>query len=183
MQQLTDQEATPPQDAGRLGVKGQALSAAGAPPPAAVLEEIARRFHERQLEEPPERLAKLIHEDAEMALVVNDFRPVRGRDQIIASLADARHQMIYSAEIEHCEALDPTTLRLRGQARYPLERGLAHSTVYWIDCFRDQLLWRVTAFRKEAEARAAYEAHVAPPPPSVAAPTSLGSPAELGATP
>jgi hypothetical protein len=61
--------------------------------------------------------------------------------------------MIYSAEIERWEALDPTTLLLRGQARYAVERGLS----YWLDSFRDRLLWRVAAFRKEAEARAAYE--------------------------
>ncbi|MGE5272212.1 MAG: hypothetical protein ACM3QU_00340 [Verrucomicrobiota bacterium] len=155
MQQLTNQEARHLLDAQR---PGEDRCESGASPPAAVLEAIARRFHERQLEEPPERVAKLIHEDAEMALVINDFRPVRGRDRIIASLADARHQMIYSAEIERCEALDSTTLLLRGQARYAVERGLSHSTVYWLDGFRDQLLWRVTAFRKEAEARAAYEA-------------------------
>lgn len=134
MQQLTNQEATHP------------------------LEAIARSFHERQLEEPPARLAELIHAEAEMTLVVNDFRPVRGRDQIIASLTDARHRMIYSAEVERCEVLDPTTLLLRGHARYPVEGGLSHSTVYWLDSFRDQLLWRVLAFRKEAEATAAYEA-------------------------
>jgi hypothetical protein len=155
MQQPTDQETTHPQDPRRLGVESQAASADSVRPPAAVLEAIVRRFHERQLEESPERLAKLIHPEAEMALVVNDFRPVRGRDQIIASLADARHQMIYSAHVERCEALDPTTLLLQGYARYAVERGLSHSTIYWLDTFRDGLLWRVRAFRKEAAARAA----------------------------
>jgi hypothetical protein len=178
VQQLTNQEAT-------LLLDGQGLGEgpyeSGARPPATVLEAIARRFHERQLEELPGRLAELIHEEAEMALVVNDFRPVRGRDRIIASLADARHRMIYSAEIERCEALDPTTLLLRGQARYAAERGLSHSTVYWLDSFRDGLLWRVGAFRNQAVARAAYEAHLAPPP-RVAAATSPGSLAELDAT-
>jgi hypothetical protein len=91
-----------------------------------------------------------------MALVINDFRPVRGRDQIIAVLAIARNRMIYSAEIERCETLDPRTLLLRGQARYAVDRGLSHSTVYWLDTFRDGLLWRVRAFRKETAARAAY---------------------------
>jgi hypothetical protein len=155
MELPTDQEATPLVDLERLG---EGPRESGARPPSAVLEAIARRFHERQLEEPPERLAKLIHEDAEMMLVVNDFRPVRGRDQIIASLADARHRMIYSADVDRCEALAPTTLLLRGHARYAVERGLSHSTVHWLDSFRDQLLWRVAAFRTEAEARAAYEA-------------------------
>jgi hypothetical protein len=122
------------------------------------LEELARTFHERQLDEPLERLAQLIHEDAEMALVVNEFRPVRGRDRIIESLAGARNRMIYSARVEGCESLDPATVLLRGQARYALDRGLATSAVHWLDRFRDGMLWRVDAFRTEAEARAAYEA-------------------------
>jgi hypothetical protein len=130
--------------------------AVGSGGPARPLESIARRFHERQLEEPLERVVRLIHEDAEMTLVVNDFRPLCGRDRIIEALGVARDRMIYSAEIERCEALDPTTLLLRGQARYAVDRGLSHSTVYWLDSFRDQLLWRVGAFRNEAQARAAY---------------------------
>ena len=154
MEQLTSQEAMNLFDEQGLG-KGSPES--GTHPSVAVLEAIARRFHERELEEPLERLAKLIHPDAEMALVLNDFRPVRGRDQIMEVIAQARHRMIYSAEIEACEVLAPATLLLRGQARYAVEGGLAHSTVYWLDGFRDQLLWRVAAFRKEVEARAAYE--------------------------
>jgi hypothetical protein len=90
MQQLTNQDARHAQNAQRLGVEGEAVSAAEARPPAVILEPIARRFHERQLEEPLERMAQLIHEDAEMALVINDFRPVGGRDQMIAALAVAR---------------------------------------------------------------------------------------------
>jgi hypothetical protein len=160
MQQLTNQEAEHLLDAQRLG---EAPCESGARSSVAALEAIARRFHERQLEEPLERLAKLIHPEAEMALVISDFLPVRGRDQIVASLAGARDRMIYSAEIERCEALDPTTFLLRGQARYAVERGLSHSTVYWLDSFADGLLWRVGAFRKEAAAKAAYEAVLAPP--------------------
>jgi hypothetical protein len=121
------------------------------------LEAIARRFHERQLEDSPERIAELIHPEAEMALVVNDFRSVRGRDQIVAELSEARERMIYSAVVERCEKVDESTLLLRGQARYAVDRGLTHSTVCWLDIFRDELLWRVHAFRTEAQARAAYE--------------------------
>jgi len=121
------------------------------------MEAMARRFHERQLQDAPERIAALIHPSAEMALVVNDFGSVQGRDQIVALLGEARQRMIYSAWVERCEKIDETTLLLRGQARYPLERGLAHSTVYWLDSFQDELLWRVQAFRTETEARAAYE--------------------------
>jgi hypothetical protein len=121
------------------------------------LEELARTFHERQLDEPSERWFGLIHEDAEMTLVVNGFQPLRGRDHIIDSLENARQRMIYSAEVEDCESLDPATLFLRGQARYALQDGFATSAVFWLDCFRDGLLWRVEAFRTEAAARAAYK--------------------------
>ena len=65
--------------------------------------------------------------------------------------------MIYSAEVEDCESLDPVTLFLRGQARYALQDGFAASPVFWLDCFRDGLLWRVEAFRTEAAARAVYK--------------------------
>jgi len=92
---------------------------------------MARRFHERQLQDAPERIAALIHPEAEMTLVVNDFGSVQGRDEIIAMPGEARQRMIYSAWVERCEKIDETTLLLRGQARYPLERGLAHSTVDW----------------------------------------------------
>jgi hypothetical protein len=129
MEQLTSQEATNLFDEQGLG-KGSPES--GTHPSVAVLEAIARRFHERELEEPLECLAKLIHPDAEMALVLNDFRPVRGRDQIMEVIAQARHRMIYSAEIEACEVLAPATLLLRGQAPIrsrrrsrPLDRLLA----------------------------------------------------------
>jgi hypothetical protein len=121
------------------------------------LEAIGRRFHERQLEDSPEQIAEWIHPEAEMALVVNDFASVRGRDQIVAVLSEARHRMIYSAEVEWCENVDKSTLLLRGQARYAVDRGLTHSTVCWLDIFRDELLWRMHAFRTEAQARAAYE--------------------------
>jgi hypothetical protein len=83
------------------------------------LEAIARRFHERQLEDSPERIAELIHPEAEMALVVNDFRSVRGRDQIVAELSEARERMIYSAVVERCEKVDESTLLLRGRLGTP----------------------------------------------------------------
>jgi len=41
-------------------------------PGASDLEASARRFHERQLEDPPHRIAALIHEDAEMVSLAAD---------------------------------------------------------------------------------------------------------------
>jgi hypothetical protein len=51
--------------------------------------------------------------------VVNDFRSVRGRDQIVAELSEARERMIYSAVVERCEKVDESTLLLRGRLGTP----------------------------------------------------------------
>lgn len=125
------------------------------------MEAIARRFHERQLQAPIDSIAELIHEDAEMALVVSDLAPLYGRGQVLAKLGEAREAMIYRATVDRCEALDETTLLLRGQARYALDQGVGHSTVFWVDEFRDGRLWRVRAFWSEPEARHGYEASTA----------------------
>jgi hypothetical protein len=117
----------------------------------------ARRFHERELEDPPDRIAALIHEDAEMTLFANHLRPLRGRRTIMAGLARGRDAEIYQAEVERCELLGDNVLLVTGQARYALDRGIGVSRVWWLDEFRDGLLWRVQAFRTEAAARQAYE--------------------------
>jgi hypothetical protein len=122
------------------------------------LEATARRFHERQLEDPPDRIAALIHEDAEMTLLANYLRRLRGRRAIMAALARGRDAEIYQAEVEHCELLTPEIVLVRGQARYALDDdGIGVSRVWWVDEFRDGLLWRVEAFRTE---RAALDACV-----------------------
>ena len=120
-------------------------------------EAVARRFHERQLKEPIEDIAALIHEDAEMRLVVSDLAPLRGHTQILSRLTEAREQMVYSATVDRCEFLDQDTLMLCGRARYALNDGLGHSAVFWIDQFRDGRLWRVHAFWSDREARDAYQ--------------------------
>ena len=125
--------------------------------PESEMESISRRFHERQLQAPIETMAELIHEDAQMSLVVSDLEPLHGRDQVLARLSRAREAMIYSATVDRCELLDDAALLLRGQARYAMDQGIGHSTVYWVDEFRDGLLWRVRAFWSETEARKAYE--------------------------
>ena len=123
------------------------------------LQAIARRFHERQLEDRPERIAALIHEDAEMTLLANNLRPLQGRAAIMEGLARGREAEVYQAEVEHCEALDLGVLLVSGQARYALhDNGIGVSRVWWLDEFRDGLLWRVRAFRTEASARHAFGA-------------------------
>ena len=128
----------------------------------AYAERLARRFHERQLEDALEQIGLLIHEDAEMTLVVNGLKPLCGREVIVTSLSGVRESMIYSAEVKSCEWLDEDTLLLRGNARYSVgDRGLSHSTIWWLDKFREGLLFQVRAFQTEPEARTA---HQAPPP-------------------
>jgi hypothetical protein len=121
------------------------------------LEATARRFHERQLEDRPDRIEALIHEDAEMTLFVNYLRTLRGRRAIMAALARGRDAEIYQAEVELCELLSDDILLVRGQARYALDDGgVCVSRVLWLDEFRDGLLWRVEAFRTEQAALDAY---------------------------
>jgi len=121
-------------------------------------EAIARRFHERQLEDRPESIAALIHEDAEMTLLANHLRPIRGRRHIMDALARGREAEVYQAEVDRCEALGRDVLLVGGQARYALDdNGVGVSRVWWLDEFRDGVLWRVHAFRSEASARAAYD--------------------------
>jgi hypothetical protein len=121
------------------------------------LEATARRFHERELEDRADRIAALIHEDAEMTLLANHLRTIRGRRAIMAALARGRDAEIYQAEVEQCELLSDDILLVRGQARYALDdSGVGVSRVWWLDEFRDGLLWRVEAFRTEQSALDKY---------------------------
>jgi hypothetical protein len=125
--------------------------------PAQDLAASARVFHESDHSAERDRLASLIHEDAEMSLVMTHFRPVQGRAAIMDALYEERESVLYDATVESLEWLDPDTLLVRGQVRYAAEeRGVAHTRIWWIDEFRDGLLWRVRAFRDEASARRAY---------------------------
>jgi hypothetical protein len=127
-----------------------------------VMETVARRFHEHQTQDPLSYLAELVHEDAEMTLLINHLQPLRGRQAIMAALERGREADYHRAHIERDEWLDDSVLFLSGQARYAhQDGGISNSRVWWLDEFRDGLLWRVRAFMTEAEARAAYEASVA----------------------
>jgi hypothetical protein len=118
------------------------------------LEAVARLFHESDDTADRDQLAALIHEEAEMSLVMTHFRAVRGRQAILEALYEERESALYDATVESHERLGPDTLIVRGQVRYAAEeRGVAQTTIWWIDEFRDGLLWRVRAFRSEAAAR------------------------------
>lgn len=111
---------------------------------------IARRFHERQVTDAPSAIAGLIHEDAEMTLFVTHLRTVYGRESVMAALRKGREAEDYSGEVHDCRPIDDRKLVVSGQARYALERGgFSCSRVWWLDEFRDGLLWRVRAFRTE----------------------------------
>jgi len=137
----------------------------GIPGAPSALEIAARRFHEHQIDEPLERIAELISEDAEMRLLVAHLRLLRGKHAIMGALEEGREAEMYSAKVEWCEPLDDETLLVAGHARYATENGgVGHSAVWWLDRFRDGLLWRAEAFLSEAEARAAYKEAVADSP-------------------
>ena len=80
---------------------------------------MSRRFHEHQVVDPPESIAALIHDSAEMILLSNHLRPLRGRQEIMASLGEKdRESELYSGTVETFEWLDETTVLVSGQARY-----------------------------------------------------------------
>jgi hypothetical protein len=121
------------------------------------MEATARAFHESGDDADARLMSDWIHEDAEMALVMTHFKPVRGREAIMAALYRRRESMLYSAGIERVEWLDDYTVLLRGHARYAVDpEGIVQSTIWWLDEFRDGRLWRVHAFKDEATARGAY---------------------------
>lgn len=123
-----------------------------------VMEAAARRFHEHQTQDPLSSLADLVHDDAEMTLLINHLEPLRGRQAIMAALERGREADYHRAHIERVEWLDDNVVFLSGQARYAGSNGgISNSRVWWLDEFRDGLLWRAQAFMTEAEARAAYE--------------------------
>ena len=126
------------------------------------MEAAAHRFHEHQVQDPLSHLAGLVHEDAEMTLLINHLQPLRGRQAITAALERGREADYHRAHIERHEWLDDNVLFLSGQARYARQDGgISNSRVWWLDQFRDGLLWRVQAFMTEAEAREACDALVA----------------------
>jgi hypothetical protein len=135
-----------------------AVTFGGTPAAPSALELAARRFHEHQMDEPLERIAELISEDAEMRLLVAHLRLLRGKHAILAALEEGREAEMYAAKVERCELLDEETLLVAGHARYAAENGgVGHSAVWWLDRFRGGLLRRAEAFLSETDARAAYE--------------------------
>ena len=118
----------------------------------AQLAAVARDFHERQNLRSPRKLADLIHEDAE----VSDIgRRLHGRDEIVEVLEEERQAFVYMGNVDRYELLDESTLLVSGRARVAVAGGYLDWRVFWLDVFRDGLLWRVSAFPSPEEAGAA----------------------------
>jgi ketosteroid isomerase-like protein len=122
-------------------------------------EAMLRAMHEHiKAGDPIELISETIHPDAEMRLLVSFGKPVRGQAAIVAALENGRQAAIYRAQVHRHEWLDEQTSLTFAHARYALEQGgHAEGNVYWLDELRDGLIWRVQAFKSEAEARRAYE--------------------------
>jgi hypothetical protein len=125
----------------------------------ATAEVMLRTLHEHVSTQRTGDIAPLIHPEAEMHLLVSHGRLLRGRDAIVDSLQHGRAAELYRAQVIGFEWLDEHTSLTSATARYALERGgFAEGTVYWLDEFRDNLVWRVQVFSTEQEARERYAA-------------------------
>ena len=121
-------------------------------------EMMLRGLHEHSTDESMDEVATFIHPKAEMRLLVSFGKPLRGRPAIVAALEKGREAAFYRARVNHFEWLDDHTLLTFAFARYALEGGgFAEGNVYWLDELHEGLIWRVTVFRSEDEARRAYE--------------------------
>jgi hypothetical protein len=120
-------------------------------------EAVLRAVHEHSVEEPIERIASLIHPDAEMRLLVSYGELVRGRDAIARALQHGREATTFRAQVQGFEWLDETTSLTTASARYPLRAGgFGEGRVFWLDELRDGMVWRIRVFRREQDARATH---------------------------
>ena len=120
---------------------------------------VAHDFHERQHLRSARELADLIHEDAK----VSDIgRHLHGRDEIVQALLEEQQAFVYMGYVDRYELLDETSLLISGRARVAVANGYLDSTVFWVDVFRNGLLWRVSAFPSPEEARDGFDAGQTP---------------------
>jgi hypothetical protein len=64
--------------------------------------------------------------------------------------------LLFRATISSLEWLDEVTVLASGYARYPRDPGWAESAVWWLNEFRDGMLWRVRGFFRKDDARQAH---------------------------
>lgn len=124
----------------------------------AAMEAAVRAFHERTSGANPYRLAGLLHEQVQTALFENNLDPLEGRSAVLARMRSPRGN-VFRANVTSLEWLDEDTILASGYALYPLERGgWAEGRVWWLNEFREQLLWRVRGFRSQEDALRAHAA-------------------------
>lgn len=120
------------------------------------MEELVRKFHERAPGTSRQVVTESAHREAEMTLFEAGLAPLSGSAAILAALATTRADL-FRAQVRNLEWLDDQTILATGNARYPLpEVGWAEGQVFWLNEFREGLLWRIRGFRTEAEARRAF---------------------------
>lgn len=115
-------------------------------------------MHEHTTEDATQRIAPLIHEEAQMRLLVSFGKLLEGRDAVVEALAGGWAADTFRARVVRFEWLDDATSLTFANARYALEGGgFAEGNVYWLDEIRDGQVWRVQVFKDESKARLAYE--------------------------
>jgi len=120
-------------------------------------ETILRLMHELSVDDPTECVARFIHPEAEMRLLVSYGEPIVGREAIVVALCQGREAETFSADVEGFEWLDPETALTTAHARYALRNGgHGQGRIYWIDQLRDGMVWRVSVFKSEQGARRHY---------------------------
>jgi hypothetical protein len=120
-------------------------------------------MHEHTTEDAISVIAPLIHEEAEMRLLVSHGRLVHGRHAVVEALTQGWAADTFRAHVDRFEWLDDQTSLTFARARYALEGGgLAEGKVFWLDELRDGMIWRVDVFKSEADARHAYASRAQP---------------------
>jgi len=134
------------------------MEAVGAGLDRASAEALLRAMHEHTSEDAVQRIAPLIHEDAQMRLLVSFGKLLDGREAVMEALTGSWAADTFRARVLRFEWLDDFTSLTFAHARYALEGGgFAEGNVYWLDEIRGGQIWRVQAFRDEIDARRAYE--------------------------
>ena len=115
-----------------------------------------RALHEHWIEEPVELIARYIHPDSRMRLLITYGELVRGRDAVLRALQEGREASTWRAQVNDVEWVGDDVALTSGYARYPLQAGgFGEGRVFWLDEIRDAMIWRVHVFRNEEDARRA----------------------------
>jgi hypothetical protein len=126
-------------------------------------EKLLRVFHEAQWQEHALQVTELVHEDAEMRLLVSGRELVRGRTALAEVLSKGRPAELYSARVTGIEWLGASTALVSGRARFALSAGgFGENDVFWLDVVHEGLLSRADVFFNESEAREEYAKRTRP---------------------